>query len=65
MITRVMGFVFPTHASLFVTTSIDWYKLWIADTLPLGNIFKQLVYMTGYMLVFFSAGYYIFDKRDL
>lgn len=65
LVTRVLGFVFTTHSSLFVTTSIDWYKLWIADSLPVGNIFKQLVYMMGYILVFFSAGYYIFDKRDL
>jgi ABC-2 type transport system permease protein len=61
----VLGLVFSSYSNLFVTSSIDWYRLWIADSLPIGSLILQFTYMAGYALVFFTAGFYVFDRRDL
>lgn len=62
---NVLAIVFSGSAGIFITSALDWYKLWIADFLPFGMIFSQLALMAGYILIFFTAGYYKFDKRDL
>ncbi len=57
--------LFPESSGALLTSALDWHKLWIADSLPVGKILGQLALMAGYILVFFTAGYYKFDKRDL
>jgi ABC-2 type transport system permease protein len=64
-VSQVFGVVLTSYSNLFITTSLDWYKLWIANSLPLGEILRQILYMAGYVLIFFTAGFYRFDKRDL
>jgi len=65
IVSNVLGLVFSGFSGLFITSALDWYKLWIADFLPFGRIVSQLALMAGYTLIFFTAGYYRFDKRDL
>jgi len=62
---KVMEFVFPQYSSLFITSMLNWYNLWLADVLPFGKILRQLLIMSGYAIMFFTAGYYLFDKKDL
>lgn len=62
---QVFGIILTSYSNMFITSSLDWYKLWIASSLPIGEIFKQILYMAGYVLIFFTAGFYQFDKRDL
>ena len=64
-ISQVFGVILTSYSNIFITTSLDWYKLWIADSLPFGEIIRQILYMTAYVLIFFTAGFYKFDKRDL
>ena len=61
----VLGLVFSSYSNLFITSSIDWYRLWIADSLPIGSLILQFTYMAGYAMIFFTAGFYVFDRRDL
>lgn len=61
----VLGFLFSSFSNIFITSSLDWYKLWIANSLPFGKILSQFAVMLGYSILFFIAGYYKFDKRDL
>lgn len=65
IVSNVLALVFSGSAGIFITSALDWYKLWIADFLPFGRILSQLALMAGYILIFFTAGYYKFDKRDL
>ncbi|MDQ2087789.1 ABC transporter permease [Herbivorax sp. ANBcel31] len=59
------AFVFPKYSSMFVTSMFNWYELWIADTLPLLKIGREFLIMLGCAIMFFTAGYYLFDKKDL
>lgn len=60
-----LGLVFPRYSSLFITSMLDWYNLWIADSLPIAKILRQFLIMSGYSIMFFTAGYYLFEKKEI
>jgi len=43
----------------------DWYVLWNVDIIPLDKLIREFLIMAGYAIMFYTAGYYMFDKRDL
>ncbi|WP_010243786.1 ABC transporter permease [Acetivibrio cellulolyticus] len=65
IVSYVMGTVFQPFSGLFITSMLNWHTLWIADTMLLSKISREFLIMLGYGIMFFTAGYYLFDKRDL
>jgi ABC-2 type transport system permease protein len=65
LVFKVLGYVFTQYSSLFITSMLGWYNLWIADSIPLFKILRLFLIMSGYGIMAFSAGYYLFDKKDL
>jgi ABC-2 type transport system permease protein len=61
----VLGYVFSQYSSLFITSMLNWYKLWIADSFPVLKILRLFLIMAGYGIMAFTAGFYLFDKKDL
>ncbi|MCR4436059.1 MAG: ABC transporter permease [Clostridiales bacterium] len=62
---KILGFLFPQYSSLFLTSMLDWYNLWIADSIPMAKISREFLIQLGYAIMFFTAGYYLFDGKDL
>ncbi len=56
-------FIGITDGMLF-TSYLQWHKLWIGSTLPFHALISKICLLIGYGTVMFSAGYYLFDKRD-
>lgn len=65
ILSKAVGIVFSQYSSLLITSMMGWYGLWIADPMPLGKILRLFIIMAGYAIMFFTAGFYLFDKRDL
>lgn len=65
MVFKILGVVFSQYSGLFITTSLNWYNLWIADSLPISKIIRELLIMIGYNIMFFTGAYYLFDKKEL
>lgn len=65
VISYVMGTVFSPFSSLFITSMLGWHMHWVADTVLFAKIVREFLIMLGYGIIFFTAGYYLFDKRDL
>jgi ABC-2 type transport system permease protein len=61
---KVLGMVLSRYSSLFVTSLLDWYNLWLASSFPIGKILRQLLIMVGYAIMLFTAGFYLFDKKE-
>jgi ABC-2 type transport system permease protein len=61
---KVLGIVFTQYSSLFITSYLDWYNIWLAQSFPLWKILRQLLIMTGYAIMLFTAGFYLFDKKE-
>jgi ABC-2 type transport system permease protein len=58
------GLFFSQYASIFFTTQLDWYNYWLAHAIPWGKILRQLLIMVGYAMMLFTAGFYLFDKKE-
>lgn len=61
---KVLGIVFSQYASLLPTTQLDWYNLWLSQSFPFMKILRQFLLMLGYAIMFFTAGFYLFDKKE-
>ncbi|SDC15519.1 ABC-2 type transport system permease protein [Paenibacillus sp. UNCCL117] len=62
---NVLGIVFSGYSSFFITSMFDWYTLWISETINAFKILRQLLIMSGCGIMLFTAGYYLFDRKDI
>ncbi len=56
---------FPRYSSLFITSMFDWHSLWNVNTFQISKILREFFIILGCAIMFYTAGYYLFDKRDL
>jgi ABC-2 type transport system permease protein len=61
---KALGLVFIQYSGLLITSYIDWYSLWIANSFPFLKILRQFLIMAGYAIMLFTAGFYLFDKKE-
>lgn len=64
IVLKVLGVVFSQYSSLFMTTQLDWYNLFMVNSFPLGKIVRQFLIMLGSGIMLFTAGFYLFDKKE-
>jgi ABC-2 type transport system permease protein len=64
IVLKVIGIIFSQYSGILFTSMLDWYNLWLMDTLPLLKIFRQFVLMCGYVIILFTGSYYLFDKKE-
>ncbi|MCX7715388.1 MAG: ABC transporter permease [Clostridia bacterium] len=56
-------FVIWAGSALFTSYS-QWHKLWIGTAIPFSAMSSKIFLLIGSAIVFFTAAYYLFDKRD-
>ncbi|MGI5901439.1 MAG: ABC transporter permease [Desulfitobacteriia bacterium] len=59
------GVLFSQYSNLFITSYLDWYNLWLISSLPFVKIIRLALLMLGYAIMLFTAGFYLFDKKEL
>ncbi|MGH4140529.1 ABC transporter permease [Clostridium sp.] len=59
-----LGIIFYRFSGVFITSMMSWYTLFIMETIPTFKIFLQFMMMLSYGIIFFTAGYYLFDKKE-
>jgi len=59
-----LGIIFYRFSGVFITSMMSWYTLFNMDTIPTFKIFLQSMMMLSYGVLFFTAGYYIFDNKE-
>ncbi|MGV8981174.1 ABC transporter permease [Clostridium sp.] len=59
-----LGILFYRYAGIFITSMMSWYTLFLMETIPTLKIFLQFMMMISYAIIFFTAGYYLFDKKE-
>lgn len=64
IVLKVLGVLFSQYSSLFMTTQLDWYNLFLVNSFPLGKIIRQFLIMLGSGIMLFTAGFYLFDKKE-
>jgi len=63
-ILKGLGIIFYRFSGVFITSMMSWYTLFNMDTIPIFKIFLQFMMMLSYGVIFFTAGYYIFDNKE-
>lgn len=60
-----LGIVFSPYASFFITSMFDWYTLWISESINGFKLLRQTLIMAGCGIMLFTAGFYLFDNKDV
>jgi ABC-2 type transport system permease protein len=59
-----LGIILSRYSGIFITSMMNWYTLFIMETIPSFQIFLKFMMMLSYGIIFFTAGYYLFDKKE-
>lgn len=60
-----LNLVFPQIRSFLFTSSFDWYRLILGSYINYSKIFRMFLILLGYGIMLFTAGYYLFEKKDI
>jgi len=64
IVLKVLAIVFSQYSSLFMTTQLDWYNLFLVNSFPVWKIIRQFLIMLGSGMMLFTFGFYLFDKKE-
>ena len=56
--------IFPHFKSFLFTSSFDWYGLFLGSYINYSKIFRVFFILSGYAIMLFGIGFYLFDKKD-
>ncbi|MEN6328373.1 MAG: ABC transporter permease subunit, partial [Syntrophomonas sp.] len=57
--------VFPQAYTILLTSYTNWHVLWLGSTVSSAKLIYAFLIMLSNCLIFFAAGFYLFDARDL
>jgi ABC-2 type transport system permease protein len=59
-----LSIFFSKYSNLFIVGILRWYGLWIADVIPISEIIREFLILLGCDIMLFTAGFYLFDKKE-
>ncbi|WNR43949.1 ABC transporter permease [Paenibacillus roseipurpureus] len=62
---KVAAFFLPQIATYSPTAYTDWHTLWVSGSMVTGKIASIFMFLSACSILFFTAGYYLFDKKEL
>lgn len=61
---KLASFVFPPFNVYSPAAYTDWHLLWIGHSLAAGKIASIFMFLTACCILFFTAGYVFFDRKE-
>lgn len=65
LIANGLNLFFPQIKSFLFTSTFDWYRLILGSYINFSKILRVFLILLGYCIMLFTAGYYLFEKRDI
>ncbi|NEW06993.1 ABC transporter permease [Paenibacillus sp. SYP-B3998] len=62
---KVAAFFIPPIATYSPTAYMDWHMLWIGSSLAIGKIVSIFMFLAACSILFFTVGFYFFDKKEI
>ncbi|TVY01235.1 ABC transporter permease [Cohnella terricola] len=56
---------FPQASSYSPATYLDWHTLWLGNPMAMGQTLNVFMFLVACSILFFTAGFYFFDKKEL
>jgi ABC-2 type transport system permease protein len=63
LIMMFMPYVLPSSLYLLPSSYLDWYMQWLSDV-SLRWILQTVTYLCSSFALFFSVGYYMFNRKE-
>ncbi|MGD9567220.1 MAG: ABC transporter permease [Sedimentibacter sp.] len=60
-----LGLVFPFLKSLLFTAAFDWYRLALGSYINFSKLLRVFLILLGYGIMLFTAGYYLFENKEI
>lgn len=54
-----------SYKIIFITSTLGWYSHWTGSEIPIDSLVREFLVMFACSLMAFSAGFYLFDKKEL
>ncbi|TXK76331.1 ABC transporter permease [Paenibacillus sp. N3.4] len=65
LVLKVAAFVIPQLATYSPAAYTDWHLLWIGSSMAVGKISSIFMFLVACSILFFTAGFYVFDKKEI
>lgn len=62
---KVLSLLIGGFGSSIFTSYLNWYSLWLSGGTNILRVLDIFLLVLSYGIIFFTAGYYIFDKKEL
>ncbi|MEK8127544.1 ABC transporter permease subunit [Paenibacillus filicis] len=62
---KVMAFFLPQLATYSPTAYTDWHMLWLSGSLAGSKLTSIFMFLAACSILFFTAGFYVFDKKEI
>jgi ABC-2 type transport system permease protein len=62
---KVAAFFIPQIATYSPTAYTDWHMLWIGSRVAIGKMSSIFMFLMACSILFFTAGFYLFDKKEI
>jgi len=61
---KLLPLIIPQSARLLLVSYTDWHMLWLGPV-SAEKLLYSFLFILSYIIIFFSAGFYLFDIKDL
>lgn len=65
IISKLVGILSSKTSSFLLFSYTDWHMLWLGSSLDWARLFVVFTFMLGYSIILFTAGYIMFENKDL
>jgi ABC-2 type transport system permease protein len=62
---NALSVVFPKYSNIIITSTFTWFEIFNISQIAYVKVVRQFFIIVGYIIMFYSLGYYLFDKKDL
>ena len=62
---KYMNYFVSGIGDMLFTSYLQWHRLWIGETLPLGALIPKIGILLGSGVLMYGVSYYLMDKKEL
>jgi len=62
---KVISILYPQLSNILILPNFGWYNLFLSQSVDIVKVVNKFFVMAGYGIILFTAGFYLFDKKDI
>ena len=62
---KYLNYFLATWGQMLFSAYLQWHKLWLGATLPFGAMLSKIGIVLGSIIIFYTIGYLLFDRKEV